>query len=125
MQLRGDDASETALWKAINEYYSRFTKRAFAVFSGDSPISSNVISVNVLVDRIHVIRYIVSNDATPNCGRWTSGLQLARGPFFFGAADFWSYENYLRFDNSATTEAVVHNLKLMDEFFTIDGYRLV
>jgi hypothetical protein len=44
-------------------------------------------------------------------------VSLAIGPHYFAPADFWSYENSKRFKIEASTEAIEHNLKLLDEFF--------
>ncbi len=60
---------------------------------------------------------IIENDRSP--GKFLGGLSLAIGPHFFSPSEFWSFEAYERFDRSATTEAVAHNLRLLDEFLAI------
>ncbi len=71
-----------------------------------------------LIDRRHVIRIEVGNDPSPGGDRWVMGLALAIGPYFFGPADFWSYEQSGRFRHSSDTDDVLTNLKLVDEFLS-------
>lgn len=69
--------------------------------------------LHFLVDKRHVIRYGFGVDRDVLLG----GVEIGIGPHYFGAAAFWSYENSTRFINSVDTDAVFHNLRLLDEFW--------
>jgi hypothetical protein len=45
------------------------------------------------------------------------GVELGIGPHYFGPSAFWSYENANRFISEISTQAVFHNLRLLDEFW--------
>jgi len=61
-----------------------------------------------------VIRYSIGVDREVYVG----AVELGIGPHYFGPAAFWSYDDMERFSMEATTEAVIHNLKLLDEFWS-------
>lgn len=68
--------------------------------------------VRYLLDAKHVIEYRITNDRN----FFLSIVSLAIGPHYFSPADFCDYENSQRFSLEASTEAIVHNLNLLDEF---------
>ena len=65
-----------------------------------------------LLDRKHVFRYGIGKDRRMMLG----SLELGIGPHYFSAADFWDEANFKRFSMEASTEAIEHNLGLLDEF---------
>jgi len=112
VQLKNDFDSFKLLYETIYSYYKKSGDRFVTIFA-DNPPSEDGYYVRFLVDRQRVIEYGVVQDR----GSYLSGVSLAIGPHYFGPADFWSYEASERFKRDASTDAVVHNLALLDEFF--------
>lgn len=113
MQLKNDLISKNNLDEIICEYYRRVGGRSASNFLRTEDEKCLGYDTYFLVDRRHVIRYGISEDR----GTWLGAVSLAIGPHYFGAADFWSYENFRRFTLEASTEGVVKNLALLDEFW--------
>ena len=101
---------------AIQEYYSKNGNRHIRKFKSSENKDWGWHYLHYLVDRRHVIRYGIGQDRNV----WVGGLELAIGPSYFEAADFWSYANSERFTLEASTEGVERNLALLDEFL---GYK--
>ena len=116
MQLKNDIESRNALDQTIYAYYKKVGNRHVRNFSHAVDPSEMHFDTYFLVDRKHVIRYGINFDR----GFWLGAVALGIGPHYFGAADFWSYENSTRFTLEATTEGVEKNLALLDEFL---GYK--
>lgn len=112
MQLKNDLESRNLLDETIHGYYEKVGNRHASNFSHTEDKEWNAFDTYFLIDRKYVIRYGVCQDR----GAWLGGLSLGIGPHYFGAADFWSYENSQRFTMEASTEGVVKNLALLDEF---------
>lgn len=112
MQLGNDIGSLKALYEVIYEYYARYEGRFIEIFDDKSPDERGDYYVRFLLDRKHVVQYSIGPDRGVNLG----ALTLAIGPHYFRPADFWSYEASARFKIEASTDAVMHNLALLDEF---------
>ncbi|CAG9176750.1 hypothetical protein [Cupriavidus pampae] len=125
MQLKNDVDSINALNDAVKGFYERNGGRSAIRFLHGYTEDGGIYT-HFLVDRKHVIRYEIGKDRKI----WLGALSLAIGPHYFGPADFWSYEASERFKMDATTDAVLHNLALLDEFLgypdsmkSVYGYR--
>ena len=112
MQLKNDLDSKNLLDETIHDYYRKVGGRFASNFLRSEDSTCVGYATYFLIDRRHVIRYGISQDR----GRWLGAVSLAIGPHYFGAADFWSYEASQRFTLEATTEGVIKNLSLLDEF---------
>ncbi|MDM0106118.1 hypothetical protein QTH97_14330 [Variovorax sp. J22R24] len=116
MQLKNDLQGRQMLDETVLNYYkahgNRFVKRF--LYSEDE--EWGWWYSHYLVDRKHVIRYGIGQDRQA----WVGGVELGIGAHYFGAAEFWSSEDFWRFGNQATTEEVERNLALLDEFL---GYK--
>lgn len=112
MQLGNNIGGLKALYEAIYTYYARYDGRPVVIFDDKSPDANGDYYVRFLLDRQHVVQYSVGRDREVNLG----ALTLAIGPHYFRPADFWSYEASTRFRIEASTDAVMHNLALLDEF---------
>lgn len=115
MLLKNDGASFDALFNAINAFYSEIGNRTVLIFEEQLPSENSETGyfVRFLLDRKQVIEYRIATDR----GFFLSILSLAIGPHYFIPGEFWNYEDAQRFSLEPSTEAVVHNLKLLDEFF--------
>ena len=122
MQLNQiNDNVLNTIQEIIFNYY-KYQNRFVSIYEGDIVKDSwgeEMIRFRFLVDRKHVLETGIGKEAMPHGYSYKTWMALAIGPKFFTAADFWDYENYERFDIDATDEAIIHNLKLMDEFFNI------
>ena len=113
MRLDCDNDGSQNLHNAVTLYYVARKHNAL-IFEQDIRAvgEKSKIFVRFLAYRKHVVEYQISRDrsliAMPG---------LAIGPHFFTPAEFWDYENSLRFTLEPTTEGVEKNLRLMDEFF--------
>lgn len=112
MQLNNDHASFVLLFEAVTSFYKKPTPREVFIFANQAPSEEGKYYVRFLLDRKHVIEYSIVTDRGYNL----SGVGLAIGPHFFGAADFWSYAAAERFKMEASTDAIEFNLRLLDEF---------
>lgn len=113
VQLENDFPSFQKLYEVVYAYYKEHGDRHVSIFDDQRPGNEGKYFVRFLVDRRHVVEYAIVQDR----GVCLSGVSLAIGPHYFGAADFWSYEASRRFKLDASTDAVVHNLALLDEFW--------
>lgn len=114
MLLNNDLAGFSELFNTVTSFYTDFGARRFLIFENQMPSedSDEGYFVRYLLDRRHVCEYRVAHDR----GCFLSILSLAIGPHYFPPEDFWSYDNSQRFRLEASTEAVLHNLGLLDEF---------
>lgn len=112
VQLRNDIAGVNLLRGTVLEYYASDSTRIVEYFLETDDEEWGWHYQHFLVDRRHIFRYGIGQDR----GVWLGGLDLAIGPHYFGVAQFWDYANSERFKLDATTEAVKHNLALLDEF---------
>lgn len=113
MLLKDDDQSFEVLYNTISSFYYNID-RQFLIFEHQrqaNEVDSDYY-VRFLLDRKHVLEYRITKDR----GFLLSVVSLAIGPHYFIPADFWDYENSRRFKLESSTEAVVFNLKLVDEF---------
>lgn len=117
MQLRNDLESLNILDDKIHDFYKRYGDRHIRKFMSSQ--NDGWFYMHYLVDRKHVIRFGVGQDRHV----WLGSVALAIGPSYFGAADFWDYQNDERFKMEASTEAFEHNLKLLDEFLGYGGFK--
>lgn len=113
MQLRNDVDGRNALRETIYGYYKKNGDRPSVNFRDSE--EDGFFYTYFLFDRKHVIRYSLGEDRHVCIG----GLCLAIGPHYFRPSEFWDYENDRRFSMEASPEAVVRNLKLLDEFFGV------
>jgi hypothetical protein len=116
VQLKNDLEGRNLLDDTIFDFYRKNGDRHVKIFLHSTDESWGWSFTHFLIDRKHVIRYGFGRDRE----RMVGGLELGIGPHYFGAADFWSYENLQRFTIEASTEGVEHNLALLDEFL---GYK--
>jgi hypothetical protein len=114
VQLKNDITSFDSLFNAVSYFYRGDESRIILIFEEKYPDkdTDSEYFVRFLLDRKHVVEYRITNDR----GLFLSILSLAIGPHYFPPTDFWDYENSQRFNLEASTEAIVHNLKLLDEF---------
>ncbi len=113
MLLRNDAAGLDEVDGTVFSYYKKHGNRHVSNFLRSENREWGVIYTHFLVQRSHVIRIGLLSDR----GSFLCSLELAIGPQYFGPSDFWSYEASERFKLEASTDAVVHNLALLDEFF--------
>ena len=111
MQLKNDSDSWNRLSRTIESYYED-QERCVSIFSAPLPKGDESLEFCFLVSRKHVVKYIIGLDR----GDYLGVLQLGIGPHYFSPTDFWSYENSTRFTIEASTEGVLKNLRLLDEF---------
>lgn len=114
MLLKNDDHSFGLLFNTIGNYYEKNGNRVVKRFENEKP-SSDVDTgyfVRFLLERKYVVEYRIVQDR----GIFLSVPSLAIGPHYFMPSDFWDYQNFERFKLEASTEAIEHNLKLLDEF---------
>jgi hypothetical protein len=112
MQLRTDEKSLEIVYKTIYSHYKDSGGRFVEIFSSYHSKNDLGLYVEFIFDRKHVARYSIGEDR----GLYSSSIELAIGPRFFGPSVFWDYPNSTRFYSDGTTEAIVMNLKLLDEF---------
>jgi hypothetical protein len=101
------------LFNAISSYYAE-RRRVFTIFdnasmSGEPPTG---YYVRFLLERKFVVEYKFESDRDTLVGTVSLGI----GPAYFMPADFWNYENSQRFSLDESTEAIRHNLGVLDEF---------
>ena len=113
MLLRNDATSIDEVQGTVFSYYKKHGNRHVSNFLRSENSECDVVYAHFLVKRNHVIRIGLFIDR----GMFLSSLELAMGPHYFGPSDFWSYEASERFKMEASTEAVIHNLALLDEYF--------
>jgi hypothetical protein len=116
VKLRNSIPSFDMLFNEVSSFYRGDESRIISIFEEKHPDKDmdSGYFVRFLLERKHVVEYRIANDR----GFFLSILSLAIGPHYFPPADFWDYENSQRFSLEASTEAIVHNLKLLDEFLT-------
>lgn len=110
MQLKNDLEGRNALRDQVRLYYQAHGERSAINFLDSQ--DQGFFYAHFLVDRKHVIRYGIGEDRR----LWIGGVSLAIGPHYFSPADFWDYPNSQRFKIEASSEALIHNLTLLDEF---------
>ena len=119
MRFNNEMASFEALFNTITSFYQGSKGRVILIFDEGFP-NDDILSgyfIRFLLDRKHVVEYRVANDRNMSL----SVLTLAIGPQYFSPVDFWNYENSKKFSLEASTEAVVHNLRLLDEFLILSS----
>lgn len=116
MQLKNDADGRNLLDETIRLYFKKNGDRATSNFLHTNDAEWGWSYTHFLLERKVVLRYGIGEDR----GMCVGGIQLAIGPHYFSAADFWSYEASQRFSLEASTEAVEKNLRLLDEFL---GFR--
>lgn len=112
MQLRDDLESRNLLDATIYSFYKRVKNRPIENFLRTKDEEWGWLYTHFLVDRKYVLRYGYGQDR----GFWVGGVELGIGPHYFGPAAFWSYEDSQRFSIDASTEGIIKNLALLDEF---------
>ena len=112
MQLKNDIKGFNLLFETVRNYYKNNGDRKISFISYSPPADYQKYETEFLLDRRYVVKYQIGVDREINMGV----LALAIGPYYFGAADFWSYKDSERFTLEATTEGVEKNLGLLDEF---------
>jgi hypothetical protein len=113
MLLSTDLEGRNLLDDTIYNYYRKNGNRHVRNFLHTEDKVLGWYFTHFIVNRKHVIRYGFGRDREFMVG----GVELGIGPHYFGAADYWSYENFQRFTIEASTEGVEHNLALLDEFW--------
>ena len=112
MQLKNDLNGRNLLDDVIRSYFKESGGREAHRFLHSKNEEWGWHYTHYLISRKHVIRYGIGEDR----GGCVGGVELAIGPHYFGPADFWSYEASQRFTLEASTEGVIKNLRLLDEF---------
>lgn len=120
MQLRNNQESVNEIDRVVYEYYKKNGNRDIRHFLWSENKEWGVLYSHFLLERRHVLKLSVGSDH----GAYRVGIELGIGPHYFGPADFWSYENYKRFEIEASTDSIIFNLQLMDEFFGYTQYLL-
>lgn len=117
MLLKNDENNFSEPFNTFTAFYADTVAPKFLIFENQLPSEDSGAGyfVRYLLDRRHVFEYRVERDR----GYFLSTLSLAISPHYFPSEDFWSYDNSQRFKLEASTEAIVHNLKLLDEFLAI------
>jgi hypothetical protein len=102
-----------SLYNTVAMYYAAKKQNA-VIYEKNLPLKDEKsdIFVRFLVYRRHIVECRIGWDRS-----LLAATSLAIGPGFFSPAEFWDYENSLRFTVEPTTEGVEKNLRLMDEFF--------
>jgi hypothetical protein len=108
--LKNDDHGWNELRNSVLSHYKQCAVQ-ISFFTPEDQHSDD-LKIYFLIDRRYVVRYLIGLDR----GMYLGTLQLAIGPHYFGPADFWSYEASQRFTLEASTEGVLKNLRLLDEF---------
>ena len=114
MRLKNDMSGFAELFNTVSSFYQQTEGRRVIIFEEKYP-GEDVVSdyfVRYLLDAKNVVEYRIANDRNV----FLSVLSLAIGPHYFIPGAFWDYENSQRFNLDASTEAIVHNLTLLDEF---------
>jgi hypothetical protein len=117
VQLKNEMDSFDLLFNTVSSFYQKCERRRFLIFEKKYPnedIESGYF-VRYLLDAKHVVEYRITSDRN----FFISIPSLAIGPHYFAPMEFWDYQNSERFSLEASTEAIVHNLTLLDEFFTL------
>lgn len=112
MQLKNDLNGRNALQFLIIDHYEK-SGRTVRYFFESKNDEWDCLYLYFLVSKKYVIRYGIDFDK----GSWLSRVELGIGPHYFGPADFWSHKDSERFHISTDPESIIHNLKLLDEFF--------
>lgn len=112
MQLKNDFEGRNFLRDTIIGHHERIGGRTIQCFLHTENKEWNWHYEHFLLNRKFVFRYGLGEDR----GLTLGGIELAIGPHYFSPADFWDYANSQRFKMEASTEAVEHNLMLLDEF---------
>jgi len=110
--LRNDLDGRNALKDTVVTYFERCGGRVVACFLESKNEEWGWAYQHFILERKHIFRYGLGDDRHLSIG----GLELAIGPHYFGPAIFWDYSNAQRFKMEASTDAVEHNLRLLDEF---------
>lgn len=116
MQQKNKIDDLNSLYGVINEYYNPSGERR-AYICGDKS-NDDGFFIQFLVDRRHLVKYEIGKEQFG----LTGGIGLAIGPVFFPPHVFWSHENGERFSMNITPEAIKVNLKLLDEFFSLNKH---
>jgi hypothetical protein len=118
VQLKSDMSGFAAMFNGVSSFYKSAGRR-IVIFDEKHP-NGDVESgyfIRYLLDAKHVVEYRIANDRNV----FLSVLSLAIGPHYFAPGAFWDYENSQRFNLDASTEAIEHNLRLLDEFLYGNG----
>ena len=112
MELREHEEGWNRLRAIIASFYS--TRGRTLAFFSEASQCDNELGVCFLLDRKHVLKYLVGKDR----GLYIGVLLLAIGPRYFSANDYWDYENYQRFRMSTDNHSVIRNLELFEEYLS-------
>jgi len=119
MELRNDSQSYAALNACIDRYYR--SKGLPCLPIGEVKINTSEINgaiyendyeQNYFVARKYFIKYSIPIDTR----NFYAMLSLGVGPGYVPMKWLVSEENESKFSMESTTEAVVHNLKMLDEY---------
>ena len=111
MQINNDQTSKSALITCVMDYYAtrgRFCSPVGAEFS-----ENERYSYDFLIDRKNVIRIHIPIDRR----NLYAGVMIGIGPCFVNPVDLMSYADADKFSLNSTTEAIEHNLALLDKYF--------
>lgn len=119
MELKNDEQSYAVLDACVDRYYSDrnlpclpYGVRQTRSSNIDGVIREEVCLQTYFVARKHFIQYAIAIDTR----NFYSMLSLAIGPHFVNMRWLVSEENESKFSMESTTEAVVHNLAMLDEY---------
>lgn len=113
MQLKNDLSSCNLLDETIRDYYKKNGNREARNFLYTKDDEWGWYCTHFLIAKKHVIRCGIGRDR----GVWVGGVELAIGPHYFDPSAFWSFQDAERFTIESSTEGVVKNLILLDEFW--------
>jgi len=118
MELRNDAPSRNEMRLCIERFYRDKNRSCFGY--GDTVHASMIDGINYeetysmkyLVDKKNFIRYHIPIDTR----NFYAYLCLGVGPEYVNMQNLVSEENQSKFSMESTTEAVVHNLAMLDEY---------
>lgn len=119
VELKNDEASRNALTLCIERYYKDqkrvcFRRGGIIIHTSviDKSIYEDTYSVKYIIDRKYFFRYHIPIDDR----NFYAMLEFGIGPEYEEIRSLVSEENQSKFSMDSTTEAVVHNLKMLDEY---------
>ena len=117
MRLKNDPSGTDDLWNSLKSHYlqsSRSIKFLSSGAYGRGSDEGDHYFINFLLDKKYVLKYSI-----PTAIRTFAGLWLGMGPEFVPLELLISEdeEDSFNFNGDSTTEAVEHNLALLDKYF--------
>jgi hypothetical protein len=119
VQLKNDVSGIDQLFNCVYEYYTNSNREIQFLSSGQigkGGDEGDCYFVNFILDRKYIFRYSI-----PIAIRTLAGLWIGVGPEYVSIGWLVHEKFYEQFSGNSTTEAVEHNLKLLDEYFALQN----